>query len=233
MPRQPRYFLPGIPQHVITRGVDRQATFFSADDFALFKVALNKNTRRYGASIHAYVLMTNHVHLLVTPEEKRSIPQILQGLGRDFVQRLNRKYGRIGTLWQSRYKSSLVQDDLYLLACQRYIELNPVRAGLVSDPASYPHSSYRYNALGDYDPVVSPHGVYQNLGDSDADRRKNYRLLFESALDSKLIDNIRDTTNACLVLGNDAFKSQIESVLKRRVRPAKIGRPRMHQKSAV
>ena len=233
MPRQPRYFLPDIPQHVIARGVDRQPTFFSIEDFALFKMALLKNAERYGAAIHAYVLMTNHVHLLMTPEEKRSIPQILQGLGRDFVQRLNRKYERCGTLWQSRYKSSLVQDDLYLLTCQRYIELNPVRAGLVSNPAHYRHSSYRYNALGHDDPVISPHPVYLALGESDSSRYRQYQSLFESELDSELIDDIRSTTNACRVLGNETFKDQIESMLQRRVRPAKTGRPRKHQKSAV
>ena len=230
MPRQPRYYVPGIPQHVIVRGVDRQATFFSGEDYVLFKKALLKNADRYGAAIHAYVLMTNHVHLLLTPDEKRSLPQILQGLGRDFVQRVNRRYGRIGTLWQSRYKASLVQGERYLLHCQRYIELNPVRAGMVSDPADYPHSSYRHNALGDDDPVISPHAIYLNLSHEDTERHQRYRRLFETALDAKLVDDIRRTTNACRVLGNDAFKDQIESMLKRRVRPAKIGRP---PKSAV
>jgi len=226
MPRQPRYYLPGIPQHVITKGVDRQATFFSEEDYALFKQALVRNANRYGAAIHAYVLMTNHVHLLLTPQGKRSIAQILQGLGRDFVQRINRQYGRTGTLWQSRYKASLVQDDLYLLQCQRYIELNPVRAGMVADPANYPYSSYRHNAFGDDDAVVSPHPVYQNLAQDDSERHQRYRDLFQEALDRQVLNNIRRTTNACLVLGNDAFKDQIEAMLKRRVRPAKIGRPR-------
>ncbi|MGI9232982.1 MAG: transposase [Woeseiaceae bacterium] len=225
MPRQPRYFLPDIPQHVIVRGVDRQATFFAPDDYALFKKVLLTNASIYGAAIHAYVLMTNHVHLLLTPFEKRSIPQTLQGLGRDYVQRINRQYGRSGTLWQGRYKASLVQDDLYLLNCQRYIELNPVRAGMVTDPALYPHSSYRRNALGAEDALISPHNIYEYLGSSDLIRHNRYRGLFNEELDKELVDDIRLATNACRVLGNDAFKDQIESMLKRRVRPAKIGRP--------
>lgn len=225
MPRQPRYFLPGIPQHVIIRGVDRQATFFQSDDYWLFKDALLGNSDRYGAAIHAYVLMTNHVHLLVTPEAKRSIPQLLQGLGRDYVQRINRQYKRTGTLWQGRYKASLVQDEAYLLHCQRYIELNPVRAGMVPDPGHYSHSSYRCNALGAEDPIVSPHPIYSRLG-TGAVRLENYRELFRSELDRNLLDDIRKTTNACRVLGGEQFKDQIESMLQRRVRPRPIGRPR-------
>ena len=226
LPRQPRYFLPGIPQHVIARGVDRQATFFAPDDYALYKNALIKNADRYGCSIHAYVLMTNHVHLLLTPDSERSIPKAIQGMGRDYVQRINRQYNRTGTLWQGRYKSCLVQDELYLLQCQRYIELNPVRAGIVPDPSDYPHSSYCHNALGQHDPVISPHGSYIELSDTDSARRQHYRGLFESELNRELIDEIRKTTNACRVLGNTTFTKQIETMLNRRVRPAKIGRPR-------
>jgi len=225
MPRQPRYFLPGIPQHVIVRGVDRQATFFQQDDYELFKDALSVNANRYGVAIHAYVLMTNHVHVLATPEEKRSLPQLLQGLGRDYVQRINRQYARTGTLWQGRYKASLVQEDTYLLHCQRYIELNPVRAGMVPDPGSHPYSSYHCNALGVDDPIVSPHFIYTRLGTGQA-RLENYRKLFESELDRNLVDDIRKTTNACRVLGGEKFKDQVEAMLKRSVRPKPIGRPR-------
>lgn len=225
MPRQPRYFLPHIPQHIIMRGVDRQATFFQPDDYTLYLTALDENAGKYECAEHAYVLMTNHVHLLLTPGTERSIPQMIQGLGHDYVQRINRQYQRTGTLWQGRYKACLVQDDIYLLACQRYIELNPVRAGMIPDPARYPYSSYRHNALGEDDSIVSPHKTYSALGDSRAEIRKAYRRLFESELDRKLLDNIRNTTNACRVLGNAGFTDQIEAMLNRRVRPAKMGRP--------
>ena len=214
-----------MPQHVIIRGVDRQATFFQEDDYGLFKDALLVNADRYGAAIHAYVLMTNHVHLLVTPQAKRSIPQLLQGLGRDYVQRINRQYRRTGTLWQGRYKASLVHDEAYLLHCQRYIELNPVRAGMVRDPGHYAHSSYRCNALGVEDPIVSPHLLYTQLVTGPA-QLGNYRKLFESELERNLVDDIRKATNACRVLGGDQFKDQIESMLNRRVRPGPIGRPK-------
>jgi len=226
MPRQPRYFLRDIPQHIVTRGVDRQATFFSPNDYVLYKNALLKNAERYGASVHAYVLMTNHVHLLLTPARERSIPQLILGLGRDYVQRINWKYDRTGTLWQGRYKSCLVQDDLYLLACQRYIELNPVRAGMVSDPADYQYSSYHSNALGKSDPLISQHSTYKNLGSSAETRRNYYRNMFDVETDRMHVDAIRTTTNTCRVLGNSEFTKQIETVLSRRVRPAKMGRPR-------
>ena len=226
MPRQPRYFLPGYPQHIVIRGVDRQATFFRYADYRLFKNTLKYESYKTGCAIHAYVLMTNHVHLLATPASEESIPKMIQGLGRGYVQRINKQYNRTGTLWQGRYKACLVQDDLYLLTCQRYIELNPVRAGMVCGPARYPHSSYRHNALDGSDSLVTPHPVYQDLGNSEADRRLIYRRMFESVLDQDLLDVVRDSTNACRVLGDDAFVDQIEAVLDRRVRPGKPGRPK-------
>ncbi len=226
MPRQPRDFVPDLPQHVVIRGVDRQATFFAPDDYTLFREALSRNARRYSCPIHAYVLMTNHVHLLLTPQDARSLPLLMQGMGRDYVQRINRRYGRTGTLWQGRYKASLVQTDLYLLCCQRYIELNPVRAGMVADPGQYPYSSYRHHALGKHDDLVQSHERCQSLGNTPAARKAGYRKLFEDALDRPLIDTIRSVTNACQVLGNDRFIYQIEKMLERRVRAGKPGRPK-------
>lgn len=214
-----------MPQHVVMRGVDKQATFFASDDYALFLEVLAKEATKSYCSIHAYVLMTNHVHLLLTPHEKRSIPKLIQGLGRGYVQTVNRRYDRTGTLWQGRYKACLVQEDHYFLACQRYIELNPVRAGIVSDPATYAHSSYRRNALGTTHALLTPHRCYMGLGRSDAERCIAYRRLFEAAIDQPLIDTIRKSTNSCRVLGNEVFTDQIEAMLKRRIRPAKRGRP--------
>jgi len=225
MPRQPRYFLPDIPQHIVMRGVDRQATFFAPDDFVLYKASLASNAAKVGCAIHAYVLMTNHVHLLLTPASAHSIPRLIQSLGRSYVQRINRRYNRTGTLWQGRYKACLLQDDKYLLQCQRYIELNPVRAGMVPDPSDYAYGSYRYNALGESDSLITPHRIYMGLGDNGEQRRHAYRGLFESTLDRKLIDKIRNSTNACRVLGNSRFTNQIEAMLERRVRPARLGRP--------
>lgn len=226
MPRQPRYFIPDIPQHVIQRGVDKQPVFFPPEDYLLYLNRLGQAARKYGCLIHAYVLMTNQTHLLVTPSQKRSLPLLMQAMGRNYVQKVNRSHGRTGTLWEGRYKASLVQDDYYLLACHLYIELNPVRAGLVPAPGDYSYSSYAYNALGKHDSIVSTHAMYRSLADTPETRRNAYQNLFRESIKSDLLTTIRNTTNSCLVLGNDRFKDQIEAVLGRSVRPGKRGRPK-------
>jgi len=225
MPRQPRYFVPDIPQHVIQRGVDRQAVFFQPGDYELYLRSLSEATRRYDCQIHAYVLMTNHTHLLLTPGSERSVPLAMQAMGRTYVQTLNKKYNRTGTLWEGRYKASLVQNDGYLLACHRYIELNPVRAGLVSTPGDYPYSSYAHNARGYNNRLVTFHPVYESLGRTAEERRMAYQKLFSNSVEPEMLSTIRDATNACLVLGDDHFKDQIEAMLGRSVRQGKSGRP--------
>jgi putative transposase len=226
VPRQPRYFIPGIPQHVIQRGVDKQPVFFHPDDYELYLHRLGLAAKKYGCMIHAYVLMTNHTHLLLTPSQKRSLPLLMQAMGRNYVQKLNRNYGRTGTLWEGRYRACLVQDDYYLLACYKYVELNPVRAGLVRAPGDYPYSSFGHNALGKPNSFISAHLIYRNLADMREDRQTAYRELFIESIAPDLLATIRDTTNSCLVLGNDRFKDQIESLLGRSVRPGKRGRPK-------
>jgi putative transposase len=225
MPRQPRFFVPHIPQHVVQRGVDRQAVFFQPDDYHRYLHSLGKAADKYDCKIHAYVLMTNHTHLLVTPGSKRSIPLIMQAMGRGYVQMLNKKYNRTGTLWEGRYKASLVQDERYLLACHKYIELNPVRAGLVAKPGDYPHSSFAHNARGESNGLLTPHSIYQSLASTAERRRLAYRSLFHDSVAPELLSTIRATTNACLVLGDERFKDQIEAMLGRSVRPGKNGRP--------
>jgi putative transposase len=226
MPRQPRYRIPGLPQHVVQRGNDRQATFYRPPDYFIYKNYLREAAATHNCQIHAYVLMTNHVHLLVTPAAEDSIPQLMQALGRRYVRYVNKAYGRTGTLWEGRYKACLIQADRYFLACQRYIELNPVRGGMVADPGEYAHSSYRYNALGHSDPLVIEHTTYTALGNSPAECRCAYRSFFAAAPGPDPTRKIREVTNACLVLGNDRFKDQIEAVLARSVRPGRAGRPR-------
>jgi putative transposase len=229
MPRQPRYFIPHIPQHVIARGVDRQAVFFQDQDYQLYRQALKEAAVNSGCQVHAYVLMTNHVHLLITPERERSLPLLMQAMGRTYVQRLNARYQRTGTLWEGRYKASLVQSDEYLLACQRYIELNPVRAGMVAAPGDYPYSSYRYHALGSSDPLLTPHERYLTLDTTDTGRRQAYRSLFRDTLSEELLTRLRQNTNACTVIGNDRFKTQIAAMLGRAVPTGKRGRPKKPQ----
>ena len=225
MPRQPRYFIPNIPQHIIQRGVDRQAVFFEPGDYTLYLRSLRKAARQHECQVHAYVLMTNHTHLLLTPGSERSIPLVMQAMGRTYVQALNKKYERTGTLWEGRYKASLVQSDGYLLACHRYIELNPVRAGLVSAPGDYPYSSYAHNACGCSDKLVTFHAVYASLGRTDEERCTAYQRLFNTSVAPEMLSTIRDATNACLVVGDDGFKDQIEAMLGRSVRHGKRGRP--------
>ena len=155
MPRLPRYVLPGVPQHIIQRGNNRQAIFACEDDYSVYLDWLKRAAEQYGLAIHAYVLMTNHVHLLATPDAEDSIGKTLQSLGRRYVQYFNRRYGRTGTLWESRYRATVIDSESYLLACSRYIELNPVRAAMVGEPGEYPWSSYRCNAMGQEDGLVT------------------------------------------------------------------------------
>ena len=186
MPRRPRMVVPGVPCHVITRGNDRNACFFNQADYQFYLECLKDAMDQYAALLHAYVLMTNHVHLLITPEKSESIAKVMQSVGRRFVQYINRRYRRSGTLWEGRYKSSLVLDENYVLACYRYIELNPVRACLVVYPEDYLWSSYGFNALGKYNNLLTKHESYKALGNKN-NRCNNYRELFK--VDDKYVDS--------------------------------------------
>ncbi len=227
MPRQPRYNLPDVPQHVIQCGNNRQATFFANEDYERYLADLKIACEQHECEVHAYVLMTNHVHLLMTPRKINEISKVMQSLGRRYVRYVNDTYQRTGTLWEGRYKASLVGSERYFLTCSRYIELNPVRAdGMAGDVAEYRWSSYRANALGEIDLLLTPHVQYLALGkDSDA-RQGAYRALFDRAISSRELKEIRESLNQCRVWGSELFKDQIEAALLRRVRPAKAGRPR-------
>jgi putative transposase len=167
--------------------------------------------------------MTNHVHLLLTPDRENSIPELMQTVGREYVQSLNRKYNRTGMLWEGRYKASVVQSDFYLLACYRYIELNPVRAGMVFSPGDYSYSSYRHNALGEQSSLISPHETFLALGPTDEKRRVAYQYLFSTSLSSNYITQFRKKTNACRPIGDRKFQDQVEAMTGRSVRPGKPG----------
>lgn len=211
MPRQPRYFVAGYPQHVVIRGVNRQAMFFRDVDYDRFEDVLRRALLANACRLHAYVLMTNHVHFLMTPDHELSIPRTVQSLGRGYVQVFNRIHSRTGALWESRYKACIVQDDQYLLTCQRYIELNPVRAGMVKQAGDYRRSSHLHNAYGWTNPLISEHRTYTGLADCPRKRRAVYRRLFVAALDERELSEIRMVTNACRVLGNDEFKGKLGS----------------------
>ncbi len=181
MPRRPRQIIPGIPLHLVQRGNDKQDCFLSPRDYRVYLNAVAEYSESYAVEIHAYVLMTNHVHMLVTPVDKIGISRMMQQIGRKYVSYFNDTHKRTGTLWEGRFKSSVVGSDKYLLACYRYIELNPVRAGLVAAPADYDWSSYRTNALGQSSDIVKPRREWIDLGFTQNERLTKYRLLFEGS----------------------------------------------------
>ena len=226
MPRKPRFFVPGLAAHVIQRGNNRQAIFFESADYELYLSLVVEGRDRYGCSIHAYVLMTNHVHLLLTPVEKQSVSRMMQYVGRHYVPYINAKYARSGTLWEGRFKASIVDSASYLLACYRYIELNPVRAGIVANPREYRWSSFHSNALTVPDGLVTPHAEYINLGSNEFERAVNYCSLFEQPQQEGVIAVLREHTQSGTPLGNDRFRTQIEVMLSIKVGNVRRGRPR-------
>lgn len=225
MPRRPRVILPDIPQHIIQRGNNRTACFYADEDYRNYLDWLKEYAHKTECRIHAYVLMTNHVHLLVSASKAESVGTMMKMLGQRYVQYINRTYRRSGTLWEGRYKSCPTQAETYLLACQRYIELNPVRAGMVEHPAEYRWSSYAANAQGAIEAILTPHELYNRLGPDDVSRQSAYRELFRHQLDPRLVDEIRQATNGNFALGNTAFTQQIADALGRRVHRGKAGRP--------
>lgn len=223
MARLPRLSLADVPQHVIQRGNNRQATFFADEDYTAYLDKLSDYGETYGVAIHAFVLMTNHVHLLMTPSTPTGVSQLMQSLGRTYVRYINHSYRRSGTLWEGRYKSTLVDEERYLLTLSRYIELNPVRARMVRHPRDYLWSSYHHNA-GDKDiGLIAPHGCYEALGEGVEARRKAYRALFRQQIPAATLDEIRMNTNKGWVLGNDRFRAEIERMSGRRAGPLHRG----------
>lgn len=229
MARKPRLNLIGIPQHIIQRGNNRQACFASNEDMAAYMHWLHESAEEYGVQIHAWVLMTNHMHLLATPTEADAVSKMMQRLGRYYVRYFNQSYKRSGTLWEGRFKSCLVSDDDYFILCQRYIELNPVRASIVADPANYVWSSYRSNALGVHSKIRTPHCLYLALGKSEQERLINYRSLFSCHVEERLITEVRDAVNQGLVLGSDRFKAEVAAMTGRQVALLKRGPKFKHE----
>jgi putative transposase len=229
MPRSPRFDLAGVPQHVIQRGHGHAQCFFSPADYRCYLTQLLHASRRWQCAIHAYVLMSNHVHLLLTPTTVGALANMMQALGRNYVSYINATYRRSGTLWEGRYKSCLVEADDYLLTCYRYIELNPVRAGLVGEPSAYAWSSYGFNALGDSDPLIVPHSQYLALNSIVEERLRAYRQLFSHDLDSECLKEIRTYIQQQRALGSPAFQGWVESTLGRYAKVRPPHRPKRDQ----
>jgi len=225
MPRRARLRIAGVPLHVIQRGNNRCACFFSEYDYGCYLQHLGELAERYACAIHAYVLMTNHVHLLLTPHRSDGASLLMKHLGQRYVQYVNRVYKRSGTLWEGRFRSSIVQVETYLLRCQRYIELNPVRAGMVVSPGAYRWSSFAANGLGRHSALITPHSVFRALGSNESSRREAYLEFFFSKLESRELEEIRTSANAGYALGSERFRKEIAVALGRRAEPGKPGRP--------
>ena len=229
MPRKRRVCPPGLPVHVIQRGNNRQICFADDSDLKAYAHWLREAADKYSVAIHAWVFMTNHVHLLVTPSSADGVSRCMQYLGRHYVRRFNYRYRRTGTLFEGRFKSGIVQsrgqspDSAPVLICQRYIELNPARAGMVSDPADYTWSSYRAHAFAKPMGLWSPHPEYRALGNTPLQRAAAYREFFKTQLADKLIDDIRAAVNQGLVLGTDRFRAEVEQLTGQPQQPRRRG----------
>ena len=217
----------GVPQHIVQRGNNRQICFGGEEDMKAYLNWLEEYSIKHGVEIHAWVLMTNHVHLLCTPLSEEAISKMMQSIGRMYVRYYNYTYQRSGTLWEGRFKASLIDSERYLLELHRYIELNPVRAGMVEEPSEYSWSSYGCNGLGIESKLQTPHKIYLALGKTKQERLSSYSELFKVHVGVKLLTEIRDSLNKGLALGSERFTTQIEALTNRRITPRKAGRPKI------
>lgn len=222
MARQPRLDLPGIPQHVVQRGNNRLPCFLDDVDRQRYLHLLIEGLERTRCDLHAWVLMDNHVHLLLTPPVAGAVAQLMQALGRSYVGWFNARHGRTGTLWEGRYKACLVDSEAYLLRCCRYIDLNPVRARRVDDPAAWPWSSCAANIGARIDPLLTPHPAYLALGATPGCRAAAYRNLLAAALPDEEVTEIRAYLRQQRALGRDSFRALVEARTARfaGIRPA-------------
>jgi putative transposase len=230
MARRPRYILPGVAVHVIQRAINRVACFRSDSDYLVYLSHVRQLSAKYDCAVHAYCLMTNHVHLLLTPATPDSCTALMRDIGRRYVPYFNRRNERTGTLWEGRFRSCIVESARYVLACYRYIELNPVRAGMVADPAAYPWSSHAANGGVRHDPAVQPHAEFSALSSNPERRGAAYRSLFAEELDDDSVEAIREATNRGYPLVSDAFKESVIAPLGWKVAPEKPG-PRLNRRT--
>jgi len=225
MARLARLTVPGYPHHIIQRGNNRQPIFSDSSDYELLLAIIHENAREFGVAIHAYVLMSNHFHLLATPETAEGIPRMMQAVGRRYVRLYNQKRARTGTLWEGRYKSTIIQAERYLLACMVYIDLNPVRAGLVADPRSYPWSSHGYYVGMRLDKLITPHPLYWELGNTPFARDAAYAELVASGLSARQVQQLSQSALKGWALGEADYVADLQRRTVRRVTKGQAGRP--------
>ena len=226
MARPPRIDTPGVPLHIVQRGVDRRPCFVLEVHYREYLRHLREQAEKFGCHVHAYVLMCNHVHLLATPQDRGGAGRLMQELGRRYVAYFNFTMGRTGTLWEGRFKSCVVDQDSYLLRCYRYIELNPVRAGIVGDPANFRWSSYHSNALATPDALITPHPAYQSLGSTPAERALAYRAIVDAGSRGEDVEEIRAMTSRQRAFGSREFKEALAAAHGRPMGFVNRGRPR-------
>ena len=232
MPRHARLRIAGLPLHVVQRGNNRARCFNSDADLTLYLGLLNQFSKPLGIGVHAYVLMPNHVHLLLSSDNPFAVSDFMKQVGQRYAQFFNRTYGRTGGFWEGRFHSSIVDTDRYLLVCHRYIELNPVRAGLCASPHAYEWSSFGTNALGRPSLFLRQHEQYLFLGVDELSRREAYAGLFDGGISEEELARIRRSITSGYPLGSDDFIDRLENELGRRARFGRAGRPR-HQAQSV
>lgn len=226
MARLPRLTVPGLPHHVIQRGNNRQPIFLDQDDYETLLSLLEENSKRLRVDVHAYVLMSNHFHVLATPETETGLPQLMQAVGRRYVRYFNTRHGRTGTLWEGRYRSTVIQAERYLLACMVYIDLNPVRAAMVSDPADYRWSSHNHYLGRRQDRMITPHPLYWQLGNTPFSREAAYAELVRSGLSAAQYQALTDSALRGWALGEADYVADLQRRTERRVSKALPGRPK-------
>lgn len=230
MARKPRLLIADIPYHVLQRGNNKNVIFFSEQDYTFFLDVLQEAKSKHPCYIYSYCFMKNHFHLLIEPKEKDNISLLMKLLGAKYVHYINRTYKRTGTLWEGRYRCSMIDRELYFLTCLRYIEMNPVRAGIVSLPELYRWSSYRVRAFGENNQIIDLDPWYKGLGKDAQERQFIYRKFFRNSLPDSNLDLIREKTNRNRIIGDTYFTEQIEKIIGRKVIIREPGRPRKTEK---
>lgn len=225
MARLNRLTLAGLPHHIIQRGNNRQAIFTSVSDYQYLLALIDENAKKFEVDIHAYVLMSNHFHLLATPQTDTGLPHMMQAVGRRYVRYFNDSQARTGTLWEGRYKSTLIQTDRYLLACMAYIDLNPVRAGMLAEPRDYPWSSHAFYVGLRADKLVTPHALFWDLANTPFGREAAYADLVRVGISADQQAALTRSTLTGWALGGDEFVADLQKRTDRRVNKSQAGRP--------
>ncbi|MBU0503557.1 MAG: transposase, partial [Candidatus Omnitrophica bacterium] len=225
MARRPRLFVSDVPYHVVQRGNNKIPIFLADQDYRIFLDTLQEAKTKHPCFIYSYCLMPNHFHLLIEPKEDNNVSLLIKLLGAKYVRYINKNYERSGTLWEGRFKCSLIDKELYFLTCLRYIEMNPVRAGIVNSPELYRWSSYRVRAVGERSFIVDMDHWYDNLGSNAEERQNKYRQFFQNSISDSALQLLREMTNKNGIVGSVNFKTRVEQFVHREIVIRSAGRP--------